>query len=357
MINLTIAFGMPTGAVSNLVRYARIDNLAPGASPVYTQVTPNPVTSPATIATNIPDGQYTIQSTPVYPDGRTCTPTVYTTPACPGLTSISATIQNGVLVVTYLAPAGITNVIITVGYPNGGSFQQMYVNTGNPISIALPAGVYGNYSVNGQSVCDPTSGFYSAFSSTVTVSYNQPISGTYYLGNSQLAVCTANPTTLYSNGVPIPGNPLYLDEGLQTQITGYNLVMYQGVIYNLSPTSGVLGQNSGLNCNPNVIVSSGLNFLTVNAISGIPGFTYAPTTGAFYQTGQHTAFTGAPSVTITGTVPSTPSFSIQLYQNGNLIDCLVINTGTYSGQVFNLNSFTFAATDNITLQIGTGGCS
>jgi hypothetical protein len=356
MINLTIAFGMPAGAVSNLVRYARIDNLAPGASPVYTQVTPNPVTSPATIATNIPDGQYTIQSTPVYPDGRTCTPTVYTTPACPGLTSISATIQSGVLVVTYLAPAGVTNVIITVGYPNGGSFQQMYVNTGNPISIALPAGVYGNYSVNGQSVCDPTSGFYSAPSSTVTVAFGQPISGTYYLGNTLGGVCAAGPTTLYSAGVPIPGSILYQDEAMTTPVVGYSLVMYQGIIYNLSSTQGILGADSGQSCTPTVLARNALSFLTFSAITGIPGFTYTPVSGSFSQSGSHSAFTGAISVTVSGTVPGSPSFSITLYQNGVAIDCIPYVAGTYINQILTFGSFTFLETDIISIDSGTGGC-
>jgi hypothetical protein len=356
MINLTIAFGMPAGAVSNLVRYARIDNLAPGASPVYTQVTPNPVTSPATIATNILDGQYTIQSTPVYPDGRTCAATTITTPACPGLTSISATIQSGVLVVTYLATAGVTNVIITVGYPNGGSFQQMYVNTGNPISIAIPAGVYGNYTVNGQSVCDPTSGFYSAPSSTVTVAYNQPISGTYYLGNSQPDVCSAGPTTLYSPGPPIPGTTLYQDEGLTTEVVGYSLVQYQGIIYNLSPTNGILGGNSGLVCGPTVTASNSLPNINVNQINGIPGFTYNVTTGSFSQSGSHSAFTGAVGIVFSGTVSSSVPGRVAIYKNGTLLACTNLVAGTYSNQPINLGTFTFLINDTINLLLDSATC-
>lgn len=257
-INLAIEFQLPVGAVSNLVQYARIDNIT--SAPVFTTVSPNPTTSPSVIATNIPNGQYEIQSTPVYPDGRTCQPTVVTTPACPGLISLSAVIQSGVLVVTYLAPSGAPSVLINVNYPNGGSNSQIYPNTGNPISIGLPAGVYGNYSVNGQSVCDPTSGFYSTPSATVTVAYTQAVSGSYYLGNTVAAVCANNtPTTLYSNGAPVPGSILYTDSALQNPITGYLYVSYQGVIYNLSSTDGTLGSDTGQNCNVSITGNTGLS--------------------------------------------------------------------------------------------------
>lgn len=170
-INLAIEFQLPVGAVSNLVQYARIDNTS---VPVWATVSPNPTTSPSVIATNIPNGQYQIQSTPIYPDGRTCQPTITTTPGCPGLISINAIVQGGVLMINYLAPSGTSAVLINVNYPNGGSYSQVYTNTGNTISIGLPSGVYGNYSVSGQSVCDVGSGFYSSPSATVTVSVNQP---------------------------------------------------------------------------------------------------------------------------------------------------------------------------------------
>lgn len=270
-INLGIEFQLPVGAVSNLVQYARIDNTS---SPVWTTVSPNPTTSPAVIATNIPNGQYEIQATPIYPDGRTCTPTVTTTPGCPGLISLSAVIQSGVLVVNYLAPSGAPSVLINVNYPNGGSFSQMYTNTGNPISIGLPSGVFGNYTVNGQSVCDPTSGFNSTPSASVTVNYSQAVSGTYYLGSTIPAVCANNsPSTLYTNGAPIPGTILYVDSALQTAVTGSSYVLYQGVIYNLSSTNGTLGTDSGQNCNVQI---SGNNGLSTSIPSGNGFITSTP---------------------------------------------------------------------------------
>lgn len=357
-INLTVTFSHPK-AVATRCSYARLDNLAPGQAPIFTTV-PNLVGASGTftIAEDVPNGQYQINGVPIYADNRICPPTIVYTSACPGLTSISGSLQGNILVVSYLAPSTVTNILITVNYPNGGSFQNVYVNTGNPISIGLPFGVYGTYSFFGQSVCDPTSDFYSPPSSTVSLIYANSVGGSYFLGNNIGQVCAASVTTLYTSGVPVPGTTiLYLDQGLQNALTGYSLVMYQGVVYNVNPTTGALGTDSGLNCNPTVIARNALSFLNISQITGIPGFTYTPATGAFYQTGTHGTFTGAIAAVFSGTVPGSPSFSINLYKNGQLIDCIPYNPGTYVNQTLTFGVFTFAATDSITVDSGTGGCS
>jgi hypothetical protein len=309
-INLTISLSHPA-AIATQVRYARIDNLAPGQAPVFTAV-PNLVggTGVFTIASDLPAGQYQVNYTPVYSDGRTCTTYTYYTPACPGLISISATIQTGVIVVTYLAPSGATNVIINVAYPNGGSFSNMYVNDGNPISIGLPSGVYGNFSVTGQAVCDPTSGFYSATSSTVIVNNAQAVSGSYQLGNTIAAVCGATTTTLYSAGSPVPGSTLYSDQGLTTPIVGYTLALYQGIVYNLSSTTGVLGTNSGLSCNINITGNTALS-------EGIPNGSGLITGPAGATVTVGISASGPPGGTYTMSV-SIPAVSFaQSVSNGN----------------------------------------
>jgi len=164
-INLSIQFNHPA-AIANRVQYARIDNTN---NPNFITVSPDPVTSPTTIASNIANGQYRIESTPIYADGRSCDPTVVETDPCPGLISITAVIQGSNIVVSYLAPSSVPKVRITVNYPNGGSFVANYVNNGNDIPIPLPDGLDGNFTVLGQSVCDEDSGFYSAFSNQVVV--------------------------------------------------------------------------------------------------------------------------------------------------------------------------------------------
>lgn len=354
-INLSVALSHPA-AIATQVSYARIDNLAPGSAPVFINI-PNLVGGAGTyiIATDIPNGQYQINYTPVYADGRVCqTYTTYTA-GCPGLISISATIQSNVIVITYLAPSSVPNILLTVAYPNGGSFQNTYVNTGNPISVPMPAG-YGNYTVTGQSVCDSSSGFYSPPSNSVTVSYNNPISGTYYLGNTITQVCTAVSTTLFSDGAPVPGGKLYLDEALSTVVTGYVFVMYQGVIYSLSSTSGVLGANTGQQCGPTVSLNNSMAFINVTSISGIAGYSFVPFSGVFNQYGSHAAFTGAIAFTFTGTIPGSPVYSVSLFVNGTLVQCIAFTAGTYTNSTITFNSNTYLATDIIEITANLGTC-
>lgn len=164
-INLSLRFDHPD-AVSHYVRYRRIDN---NPNSPFVSVSPNPVASPARIAENIPNGQYEISSRPVYADGRICSDTLEYTDGCPGLTAINAYIAGANLVVTYTAPLGAPKVRIVVSWPNGGTFSQLYPNNGTPIVVPIPNNAVGNIAVNGQTVCDEDSGFYSSLSGTINV--------------------------------------------------------------------------------------------------------------------------------------------------------------------------------------------
>jgi hypothetical protein len=164
-INLSLIFDHP-GAVAHRVRYARIDNVL---SPVYTTVVPDVTSSPATIAT-VPNGQYSVLSRPIYNDLRVCEEAERVTAACPGLISVNAYINGGNLIIQYVAPSDVPQVRFTVSYPNGGSTIRQVVNDGNDVAVALPSNLYGDFSVSGQSVCDPDTGFYSEASTQVTVS-------------------------------------------------------------------------------------------------------------------------------------------------------------------------------------------
>lgn len=303
-INLGLSFSHPD-AISNFVQYARIDNLN-GANPVFTTVVPNPITSPAVIATNIPAGQYQIQATPVYADGRTCQPTVVFTPACPGLTSISAYISNSNLIVSYLAPSDVPKVRISVGYPNGGSFVANYVNTGNDIVISLPPGLFGNYTINGQSVCDESSGFYSALSSTVSVSLQTPTAGTFILGNSATTICNGTNITLYTAGSFGQGGVLYTDATLSTAVNGYTFLVYNGAIYNLDPSSGIVGVPTGGNCTGSIAGITGLSAGTPTGsgfIYGVPGAAIYVTISATGPSGgTHILQMNIPAVSVTNSV-------------------------------------------------------
>ncbi len=265
--NLTAFFNHPA-AVSNQISYARIDNIT---NPVFIQAG-NFITSPATFATNVTAGQYTVSILPIYADGRTCTPTTYQTPACPGLNSISGYFSSGILVVQYNAPSTVPKVRITVNFPNGGSNVANYVNNGNNIAIPVPAGLTGNFTIQGQSVCDETSGFYSAFSTTVNVSLGAPIAGIYTLGNTAGSICNGAPGTLYTNGAFAVGSTLYTDMALSMPATGYNYVVYNAALYLLDPTTGIVGNPTGNTCNATISGVTGLN--PGNPVGS--GFIYAP---------------------------------------------------------------------------------
>lgn len=166
--NLGIRFDHP-GATSYRVKYARIDNIQ---IPSWVTVSPDPTVSPAILAQNIDNGQYQIETIPIYPDNRHCEPTIRYTAACEGLISINAYIQSENLVVEAFAPSSVPKIRITVDYPNGGQHVANYVNDGNDIVIALPTSVNGDFFVSGQSVCDEDSGFYSPASNIVAVTRN-----------------------------------------------------------------------------------------------------------------------------------------------------------------------------------------
>lgn len=222
-INLSITFNHPD-AIANAVAYARIDNTI---NPVFVNVSPNIAGNGGTfrIASNIPDGQYQVNITPIYADGRVCAPTVVITDPCPTLISISAEVIAGNMVISYLAPSQAPKVRMTVNFPNGGSSVANYVNNGNNIVVALPPNLPGSYTVAGQSVCDESSGFYSAFSNLVTVvitSVNVSI-GNFVNGITISAVAGIASFTLaqlIAFGQTVTGNHTAFYSGITLTFTG-----------------------------------------------------------------------------------------------------------------------------------------
>lgn len=317
-INLSIQFSHPS-AISNQVSYARIDNTS---TPVFIQV-PNVITSPATIASNVPDGQYQINITPVYADGRTCQPTTFTTPACSSLVSLSASINSSVMVINYLAPSGVPKVRITIGYPNGGNNTANYVNDGNPISVAIPANLFGDYTVSGQSVCDETSGFYSPATQNVTVTLNQPIPNQYVLSNNLTSICTGTPQQLYTSGGFSVGTTLFTDSTLGTPVTGFNYVMINALVYNIDSTTGLIGSATGNNCNVNITGNTTLSTGLPNSsgvITAPPGSTVNGSITANGPTGDtYTLQISIPALSITQTATNgTVTFSFVMPGSGSV---------------------------------------
>lgn len=155
IIDLIVTFDHPD-AISNNIRYARIDNTN---SPTYITLTGIlPGQSPYTIP-GLSNGQYNVYMRPVYADGRLCPETLYTTPSCEGINSFSVEFDGTDINVTYSLPVAVEGIKVNIYYPNGGFFSQIYVN-GSVISIPAPTGVYGTFFATVQPVCNIDTGFF-----------------------------------------------------------------------------------------------------------------------------------------------------------------------------------------------------
>jgi hypothetical protein len=179
--------------------------------------------------TNVPDGQYQVNITPIYADGRSCTPTTVITEPCPGLLSINAVLNSGNIVVSYLAPSQVPKVRITVDYPNGGSFIANYVNNGNNIVIPLPPGVTGIFTVSGQSVCDESAGFFSASSPQISLT----IAGFNVTASNQVAGITVTAI----NGISGFALPILLTNG--ASYNGNHVAFFGSISIPYTGTPGV----------------------------------------------------------------------------------------------------------------------
>lgn len=384
-INLSINYSHP-GAMAQQVRYARIDNVL---NPVWINVSPNPTTSPATIATDIPNGQYQIESTPIYPDGRSCNAFITTTPACPTLLSINAYITGDNLVVQYLAPSEVPKVRITVDYPNGGSFIQNYVNNGNDIVIPLPPNLQGDYSIMGQSICDEISGFYSVFSSQVTVTRGSNNVG---ITNNAIGVVISEVngisgfslTQLVTAGSTVNGThsaffgPITcVFTGTPTNASSANLRINNTIIQcvNLPNTNGGQVDFNATSVNATDIITiefvigscpaggSGNMFVANNTSVGnvnISGIVYPGTTFSFPITpggpegaSAHGAFTGQIQIACSS-VTTSGSWKAVLFVNIVQVECL--NIGPDPNQFWAFTSRAYNAGDLIEINFLDGSC-
>lgn len=359
-INLSIKWSHP-GANSAFIRYARIDNVS---NPSYIIVTPNKVVTPnvttINIAEGVPNGQYEIQATPIYADGRSCAATIDITNACPGLQAISAYISGGNIIVNWTALPEIPKARITVTYPAGGSAVANYSNVApvNNTVIPIPPGNNGNITVQGQSVCDESSGFYSSFSNSITLNNatgTNPIPSQYVVGNNIDTLCNGNATTLYTNGAFAIGNVIYQDAALTVPVTGYTYVssVYSLIIYTVSTLTGEVLGSTGQSCN--VVVSN--NILTdnykINTVTGITGFVL-PGGGVLVNTSYTGTRTPSGTFTVAVNVSSNIGASgrLTLSRNNIVIQCLNVS----GNNTYTFNPFVFAANDLLEIESETGSC-
>lgn len=362
-INLAIRYSHPS-ATSALVRYARIDNTS---VPVYTTVTPNPAVSPSSsaivVATNVPNGQYVIEVTPIYADLRVCPAELVYTDACPGLISLSAYIDSGNVIVQFVAEAEVPKVRILINYPTGGNYAQNHINTGGlvTVSIPIPSGQTGIFSVTGRSVCDESSAFYSPSSNQVTVANVGgivPISGTFRRSNTTVGICNETGFTLYTNGAFAIGKVLYQDSTLTTPLTGYTYISNNGnnSIYTVDTLTGQVLTDSTYACNVVITNLIPTGNYKVNTVTGISGFSLpgsVPSTGIGYQyIGIHNPVIATGVINVNVTADAGAAGKLQLYRNDILLECVnVTGDGGYS-----FGSHTYAATDKIEIVASTGSC-
>lgn len=175
-IDLIVTFTHPS-AVSNTIRYARIDNTF---TPIYTTI-PGvlPGSSPYTI-NDVPDGQYIVGITPIYADGRKCSEVITNTPPCIAINSFSAVLFVGgspvinEIIINYSATTNIPYVRVNINYPNGGLFSQIYTNTGSTITIIPPNLLFGDYIITMTPVCNLATGFFGAPTAPAIVNIPEP---------------------------------------------------------------------------------------------------------------------------------------------------------------------------------------
>lgn len=183
-LNIIITFTHPS-AVSNTIRYARVDNTS---TPTYTTI-PNvlPGASPYTIS-NLPDGNYFVGITPHYADGRACAEVSLNSgrPSA-GISAFSAAWVSNQIRIDYTAPEAYVRV--NINYPNGGTYSHIYANGfGAPILITPPTGVYGDFTVTMTTVFNKDTGFYGDTTPPAIVNVTPP-------NNSSLVNHTSNALT------------------------------------------------------------------------------------------------------------------------------------------------------------------
>lgn len=169
--DLTITFEHPD-AVSNTIRYARIDNTV---SPSYITISGVlPGASPYTIS-DVENGQYRFGITPVYADGRSCKETFYDTTPCEGIIAFNAIYDGANIIITGTLEEGL-DAKVTILYPNGGTYSAIYTTTEGALSetIAPPAEVYGVFFATLKAVCDTNSGYMSASSAPASFEIPEP---------------------------------------------------------------------------------------------------------------------------------------------------------------------------------------
>ena len=387
-IDLVVTFDHPA-AVSNTIRYSRIDNTV---SPTYITI-PGvlPGDSPYTIS-GVANGQYRVGIKPIYADGRACSETFFETPACEGVTSFSALYDGTDINVTYTATSPAVKV--NINYPNGGFSSQIFT-TGDTISITPPGNVFGAYSLTMQAVCDEDSNFLSTPSAPVivvisavqtvllevlnpgggssnritdvtgisgfafgsVVNEGETQSGTHNTFTGPIAVSVIQPALGSTNGIALYANEILLEclpvssASLFAQTVTFASQTYASTdVIRISYDDGICESSPG---------GSGSFFIENNATDPIinhivPGvFTIVSGSFPINPGGDiaatHGGFSSSLHVDLSGVVDPC---ALVLYKNGVLQECMPVTTS----DTYIFSPVTFGPTDLVEIALNDGGC-
>lgn len=380
IVDLVVTFSHPD-AISNTIRYARIDNTV---TPVYTTI-PGilPGDSPYTIS-GVANGQYRVYLRPIYSDGRLCTETFVDTPACTGINSFSVAYDGTNINVTYSASGDLDAVRVNISYPNGGSFSQIYAN-GDPIVIAPPPGVFGTFFVTMQPVCNVNSGFFGVATPPSTFIINPPFNSVIInnssLNQSFVGIFSLVPALSYLDSTPLniaATQAFYIGDGTYGQlfvrvdgadrdllactlVTGTGT--YSGIPYSTNRflfTSVSILAGCTITLTDDASPSLG-DFIVTNSsatgqIDSITPVIYSIVSGSFpVSNGQeldatHTGFASILNVAVSGITGNT---KVELFKNGVLQQCITfISDGNN-----NFAAFAFNPGDLCEFVMSDGGCA
>lgn len=394
-IELIVTFDHPD-AVSNTIRYARIDNTN---TPTYITI-PGilPGDSPYTISTSpaLANGQYRVYILPVYADGRLCSETFFDTPACTGINSFSASYNGTNIIITYNVESSVPSVRVTIAYPNGGSSSTIHTN-GDAISITPPPNVFGTFFATIQPVCNVDTGFYGSPSSqssfnivedeTVLIEVLDPTpsssnritnvtgisgfvfgsavnegetqSGSHNSFTGAISVTIVQPAV----SIQVNGIGLYVNGTLVEciEVTGGSLfgqtVNFASRVYAVSDIIRITYDEGVCDSSPTgeLVVHNGAS--TASIADVLPTFSYTITSGSFPIApsgadveATHGAVSSSIYVTISG---FTIDCNLKLYKNGVQQECVLVNSnGTYT-----FASVVFLDSDLIDITLFDGVCS
>jgi hypothetical protein len=377
-IDLIVTFSHPD-AVSNTIRYGRIDNTT---TPTYITI-PGilPGQSPYTISESpaLENGQWRVYIKPVYADGRLCSESFFDTPACTGVNSFSASYNGTTIDITYNVQGSVPNVRVNISYPNGGSSSTIYTN-GDVISITPPPNVYGTFFATMQPVCDEDTGFFGAATAQSAFVINPPNNSSitnnasFFQSAFQIFTISPNITQAGTQVLDIGDSvAFYLADGtygsLYVQVdaaerddmalslvtgtgtyygtpNGTNYFLFTGIPI-LNGATLVLTDDSSPS-GDNYVLSASYN-LSIDAVSG-SGIPVLPPTGVNgTQSGVQTGMSGSYNVTLSGTVVVTTKLTASV--NSVEVDCIAVPTaGVYA------LSITAAGGDDVRISVNSGAC-